>query len=74
MNGNAFARSRLPRNRDVTFDGDSRLDVDDTAHVKDDNAVPLTDCIAERPRTIIIQVGNVINRTVTATRDMRTKA
>ena len=48
VNGNSLARSRLPCNRDIALDRNGRFDVDDTTHIKNDNAVSLAHRITER--------------------------
>ena len=73
MNGNSLARRRLPCNRDVALDRNCGLDVDNSTHVKNHNAVSLTDSIAERARAVIVQVRHVIHGSTAATRDLRPK-
>ena len=47
VNGDTFARGGLSGDSDVRLDRNGSFDIDDAANVKNDNAVPLTDCIAE---------------------------
>ena len=67
MNGNSLARSRLPCNRDIALDRNGRFDVDDTTHIKNDNAVSLAHRITERTCAIIVQVRHMVNAASTAT-------
>ena len=73
MNGNTLAWSGLPRNRDIALDRNRRLDIDNAAYVKNDNAVPLAHRIPERADSIVIQIRHMINSSATTAGNIRTK-
>jgi len=66
------ARRRLPRNRQVALDRNGRLERD-AAHVEHDDAVRRADCVAERTRAGVVQIGDVENLAITPARCLLTK-
>ena len=64
----------VPFFREAALQANGSFDIDDAAHVKNDNAVPLTDCIPERAFARIVQVCHVVNGTRAATRNVCAKS
>ena len=67
IDGDAFARSRLSSHIEVVLKYNTRVDANHTAHVEYHDTVRLTDSIAQRTATAIVQIGHMVDRTLTAT-------
>ena len=67
--GNALSRSSLSGNgKTVTLDEEIRFEVHITTHVKDNGAVAGRHGVSERTGSRVVEVGDMINRTVTSAR------
>ena len=70
IDGDSFTWCRLSRNIQIILEYQTVFDIDDTSYIEDDETVRLTDCIAQRAGTRVVQVGDMINCS-TLTRSLR---
>ena len=61
IDGDSFTWCRLSRNIQIILEYQTVFDIDDTSYIEDDETVRLTDCIAQRAGTRVVQVGDMIN-------------
>ena len=71
-NRNAWRWSRLSENSNIVFDSKITSQCDDACHIEHHDAVSLAHSIAERTRTAILQVCDVVNCTLATTSDVAT--